>query len=103
MVVMVAWCWAPLLTNAVVSTHSPFTTDQTMVDIEEEPLLPLVRHRKVRGGDDVGVKIGGGKYERKDKGKNKEKTEPELPYGGKVYLKRESKPDHYYVIILEVE
>ena len=74
-----------------------------MVDIEEEPLLPLVRHRKVRQAEDVGVKIGSGKYGRKDQRRNKEKIDSELPYGGKVYLKREAKPDHYYVIILEVE
>ena len=66
-------------------------------------MLPLVRHRKVRQGDDVGVKIGSGKCEKKDQRINEKKTEAELPYGGKVYLKREAKPDHYYVIILEVE
>ena len=66
-------------------------------------MLPLVRHRKVRQGDDVGVKIGSGKCGRKDQRRKEEKTESELPYGGKVYLKREAKPDHYYVIILEVE
>ena len=66
-------------------------------------MLPLVRHRKVRQGDEVGVKIGGGKYGRKDQRRKEEKTEAELPYGGKVFLKREAKPDHYFVIILEVE
>ena len=66
-------------------------------------MLPLVRHRKVRQGDDVGVKIGSGKYGRKDQRRKEEKTEAELPYGGKVYLKREAKPDHYYVIIIEGE
>ena len=65
------------------------------MDVEEEPLLPLARHRKNK----IPTKHAAANEDLK---KNGEDIDTELPYGGKVYLKRQKKPDHYYVIILEV-
>ena len=69
------------------------------MDIEEEPLLPLVRNRKTKPVQNVKIQRAA-HFE--DLKKNNEELNNALPYGGKVYLKRQKKPDHYYVIIFEV-
>ena len=69
------------------------------MDVEEEPLLPLVRHRKTHTVEHIHTKH---ETINEDLKKNNEDIKSDLPYGGKVYLKRQKKPDHYYVIILEV-
>ena len=69
------------------------------MDTEEEPLLPLVRNRKTKPVQNVKIKRAA-HYE--EVRKDEEEIKKELPYGGKVYLKRQKKPDHYYVIIFEV-
>ena len=72
------------------------------MDVEEEPLLPLVRHRRNKTEEIVHTKHETGDTGDKDiKKKLKAVINTEQPYGGKV-LKREVKPDHYYLIIIEV-
>ena len=72
------------------------------MEIEEEPLLPLVRNRKTKHAKDVKMKRAANYQELKSTELKEDDISSKLPYGGKVYLKRQKKPDHYYIIIFEV-